>query len=151
MAVGFLVWIHCHCFCCLCWMCAQSIATENPLQMETARNERFYLACLLWDAPPLRLSRSYILQYDDYILFSFSFSFSFPFSFAVLKPRGGVGNQRLAHSTDNRATGSNNNNHFGQVQYPAKWLFAALQLVFFLTAFTENVCRVALQLCRCCW
>lgn len=55
--------------------------------------------------------------------------------YMVLWPRCSVGNQRFAHLTDNRATGSNNNNHFGQVQYPAKMVFCrvlvSLQLLFF--------------------
>lgn len=51
-----------------------------------------------------------------------------------------LANQRFAHLTDNRATGSNNNNHSGQVQYPTENGFSrgVLSEGFLLLFFSSN-------------
>lgn len=59
-----------------------------------------------------------------------------------------VSNQIFAHLTDNRATGSNNNNHFAQVQcIRQKWLFTRRSservffFFFFLVRLTQDFPR----------
>lgn len=79
------------------------------LQMKIAKSEHIFILHVFCEMVSATVAPSFIYfpQYDDFILFSCTRSY-----FQFVMWRCSVSNQRFAHLTDNRATGSNNNNHF---------------------------------------
>lgn len=135
---------------------SEATATEKlVLQMRMARKRtHFYLACLFCEIVSSTVAPSFIYPTIRWLYFILVHSFSFSIRDVACCS---VSNQIFAHLTDNRATGSNNNNHFAQVQcIRQKWLFTrrSSERVFFFFFFfgpshsgfsTENVGGIAVE------